>query len=147
MNLSYIIDETILDAKNQSSIILDSSKSIEHFDKHFELSEPKEDSVKLTEDLWKDTGFEEWSKTQTKLFGGNKFLIDKLKNPTSNKKNIIEFQDKIKNLPDLDNELDDIASFEKDVLWLINLGELKKSWPINMMFPLTFPLKYLNNVP
>jgi hypothetical protein len=147
MNLSYIIDETILDAKNQSSIILDSSKSIEHFDKHFELSEPKEDSVKLTEDLWKDTGFEEWSKTQTKLFGGNKFLIDKLKNPTSNKKNILEFQDKIKNLPDLDNELDDIASFEKDVLWLINLGELKKSWPINMMFPLTFPLKYLNNVP
>lgn len=147
MNLSYIIDETILDAKNQSSIILDSSKSIEHFDKHFELSEPKENSVKLTEDLWKDTGFEEWSKTQTKLFGGNKFLIDKLKNPTSNKKNILEFQDKIKNLPDLDNELDDIASFEKDVLWLINLGELKKSWPINMMFPLTFPLKYLNNVP
>ena len=151
MDISHIIDETILDAKNQSSLILDSQKSTENFDIHFPPSESikinPESQVKLTEDLWKDTGFEEWSKTQTKLFGGNKLLINKLKNPTSNKKDIIAIQNNIKNLPDLNNHLDEIAKLENDVLWLVNLNSLQKSWPLNLLFPLSFPLKYLNNIP
>lgn len=147
MKLPSIIDEGILDAKTQSSLILDSSKSIDNFDNIFKWIPNNNDQLKMTNSLWDDTGLELWSKNQTLLYGGSKYLCYKLKNPSSNKNEIKMVQNKTKNLPDINDKLKKISELEKDILWIINLESLDKSWPINLMFPLSFPLKYLNNIP
>jgi len=134
------------DKLSKASEILDSTNV--NIDTLFQWKTAYEnDRVLVTESVWDDCSLDEWAIKETSTQGGGHLLRDIIKTPIYNEKILKERQNATRILPFVDDILHEISKYEKDVLWILNQPELKKAWPINLLFP-TFPiLRYINRIP
>ena len=109
------------------------------------------DQVQVSQTLWEDSGLSDWAHlpSNTALIGGGRFLWDVIRNPTSDTTLIINRQRAILEIPsNISNLLREKASaYEKDVLWLYTLPELKDAWPLNTLFPMIPFVNIINHIP
>lgn len=160
MKFEYITkifkNQDVEDAKEQSHVLLNSSNIVENFDKVFSKNDficqaYINNPVYVTESLWTDSGLQKWTTTQTYLHGSSHYLWNYIQQPTYDMKSLLNRQEIIKNIHKTNLNTHEIMSkikiCEKDVLWALNLPEFNNAWPLNIVYPVTPILKYINYYP
>lgn len=102
------------------------------------------DSIHVSDDVYKDTTIDNWSKTLP-LLDGSKYLIGKfVRNPIRDKTILRQRQasyDKI------NFNFNILKEYEDDALWVYKLNEeIEKNNLINVLFPSMFPISCINHV-
>ncbi len=105
-------------------------------------------SIDISNDVYTDTTIDKWSEKLPTLHG-SKLLINKLiHNPINNKNLLYQRQRSYANkaLHDV-MTLDVLKDYENDVLWIYKLNdEIKSNNLINVLFPSTFIISYINYI-
>ena len=151
LNVMKIFKDHLHDAKASAHELLDTSRVFEHdLIKTLQCEGVDEgvgdEAVNVTSQLWEDSGLQEYITSATITKGGGERLWKSVQNLTTDTKLLKNRQSVV--LPDNCKEaLEELATYEKDVLWLCQVPDIKKAWPINMLFPTTFGLRLINNFP
>jgi hypothetical protein len=147
-------NEELEDTKTQSHILLDTTNIFDKIPELFKYDDTnkiiKNNQVQVTETLWEDSGLKDWAYQQCFLTGSHHYLWNFIKQPTYDTNTLISRQNvatfKNLNLKTIDY-MKNIKTYEKDVIWLLQLPPLKEAWPLNLAFP-SFPIfKYINYFP
>ena len=148
----YTIKETsqITDISKAAKILFDIDNSSIEIIYENELKEPFTSlNVQLTEGILEDTSLQNWSNDKCYLQGSKYFLWKYISNPIYDI-NLIQTRQKeiinmIKRRQVIENNLEEARNYENDVLWLFNIRtELSKTWPLNLLYPTGFLMKYIN---
>ena len=102
------------------------------------------EKIDISEDVYKDTNIHQWA-TNLPLLTGSKILIEKLVKHPINNKDLLEARQKVVIDTELDIEL--LKDYENDVLWIFKIAEeIKNNNAIEILFPSTFILSYMNYI-
>jgi hypothetical protein len=109
------------------------------------------DTVEITKGIYEDSGLFEWSQKQCTLRGGGKYLWHTLAHPVTNtdllkdrQRLVIQMGTKKAKIQGL---LDKLKDLEDDLLWVLNMRDVKDAWPLNHLFPSMWIAKYINYNP
>ena len=156
MDYDIVNSQDLIDANIEADKLLEISQGVydvipELMLNHTEERDGKFTRVQVSQTLWDDSGLYDWAHlpSNAALIGGGKFLWDVIKNPTSDTALLIERQRAILEIPPHMSSLlrEKASAYEKDVLWLYNLPELKDAWPLNTLFPMIPLVKIINHIP
>jgi len=101
-------------------------------------------SIDVANDVYTDTGIDKWCENIPSL-DGSKLLMQKLiRNPINDVNILIARQ---KTLQQYDIDFTSMSEYENDVLWIYKINdELKDNNLINILYPSTFIISYLNYI-
>jgi len=100
------------------------------------------DKIDISDDVYKDTGIQEWA-SKIPTLEGSKLLIKKLiKNPINDRELLIYRQ---KSFVDYDIDIEILKDYEDDILWIYKISdEISDNSSIEILFPSSFILSYIN---
>lgn len=160
MPISYICANTVLFFCSTSY-----NKMKEEVDQILEFSESQEkyvatlnnliDSASLPssdvivpEHLWNDIDMKPWIEKASFHLKGTRLMTWKyLKAPTSDVSNLERRQAAIREFPVVRKEIRELASLENDVLWAFSLPHISNDATLQLLFPQSFGIKYINHIP
>lgn len=149
--LSHLFPDQLKDAKQNALALLDTKDAVseENINKvlaHSDSNGARSKEVYVTEQLWEDTGLNTYLKSATITVGGGQYLWNIVQDLTTDTKLLKARQSAV--LPvGIARTVRGLADLEKDVLWLFTVPEVRKAWPLNMLFPTAPGLRLINNFP
>lgn len=144
---SYNIMDEISDEKKDFIELLDFSESKKEFIIDNIINNNKKsflfDTIDISKDVYKDTLIDKWIGTLPELYGSKKLIKEIIYNPINNQK-LLEDRQKSYVIDDIDFSI--LREHEDDLLWIYKLNdEIKESNSINILFPSTFLISYINH--
>ena len=95
-----------------------------------------------------DSHMETWVRSLPKLHGTQEALWKVFSNPIHDKDALTARQDVFKSYnPSTNNEWGDLQQYEPDVMWALKLPAVDKTWPLPLLFPQWFGLRWINKSP
>lgn len=100
------------------------------------------DKIDVSDDVYKDTGIQEWA-SKIPTLEGSKLLIKKLiKNPINDRELLIYRQN---SFVDYDIDIEILKDYEDDILWIYKIAEeISDNSSIEILFPSSFIISYIN---
>lgn len=101
-------------------------------------------SIDVSDDVYKDTNINTWAESLPKC-DGSKLLMNKLMSRPISDENLLKLRQNSYCIPYID--FNNLKDCEDDVLWVYKLNdEIKDNNLINVLFPSTFLVSYINYV-
>lgn len=101
-------------------------------------------SIDVSEEVYKDTGINNWAMKVPHLEGGKKLIQQILYRPVNNEELLTRRQNTYKNY---EIDMETLRDYEDDVLWVYTLNEdIKQNNLIHVLFPSTFIVSYINYI-
>lgn len=106
------------------------------------------DSIAMEPHVLQDSQLESWIHSMPILKGTRQFIWNQVKTPTYNT-NILKMRQRVIHdyKPNTHNDWDSLVSIEKDILWALHLPPLEKSWPLPLLYPQWFAIRWVNHTP
>lgn len=95
-----------------------------------------------------DSQLEQWVHTMPLMQGSKKFLWNELQKPITDT-NILSMRQRsiFEYAPNTSSLWKTMREIEKDVLWSLYLPPLEKTWPMPLLFPQWFGMRWINRMP
>lgn len=101
------------------------------------------DTIDVSNDVFKDTGIDKWVSNLPNLYGSKILMEYIIKNPINNKKILLDRQKTF--IYDLENDFDKLKEHENDVLWIYTLDkEIKEDSTLNFLYFSGYIIEYIN---
>jgi hypothetical protein len=130
----------------QSPNELDVHRQIEKI--QTEMIPPSIDLITMEPHVLHDSQLESWIHTLPTLKGTQQFIWNQIQHPTSNT-HVLKMRQRIlfDYKPNDPQTWESLKSLEQDVLWALHLPPLEKTWPMPLLFPQWFAIRWVNHAP
>lgn len=120
-----------------------------------EIDQLQETQIPLTQNpvlieshVLNDSQLESWVSSMPTMDGTRRFIWNQMKYPSFNVNELILRQKCIHDYkPNQTEQWSALSNVEKDILWSFQLPPLEKAWPLPLLFPQWFPVRWVNHTP
>jgi hypothetical protein len=103
--------------------------------------------AEISSGILHDTHLLPWLERQMHFMGSKALVHEMMHFPLTNPEDIALRQNWIRSQPNVQRVIADLAAHETDVLWALRLPDIKKAWPMPLLFPCWPVVHKMNRIP